>query len=131
MPLFRSIFILMALLAQAWPAALGTRSFEDEACEMACCAWQKKAVAVQTDPAACGCIESPAAPVSQTSPSTPPPASGRDLIPTPLWVSLDATDLVPLSWRELSAEAPLALADRLHSTQPQIRLTVLFCSFLT
>lgn len=78
---------------------------------------------------ACHCAETPSAP-SQPEPAVPLPNQGREMVPQQMWSLL--TELVILVPSD--ADAPLALS-RLDTcsplAQPHVRLTVLFCSFLT
>lgn len=127
MQLFRSILLIFALLVQAmpvtWAAALSSQ--EEEACPMSCCAWIQKAAMADNG---CGCMGS-SSEIPKPAPVQTPPVSGRDLVPTPLWlpVALEFTlPAVP------TVQPPqLAWAETQVSPQLHVRLPVLFCSFLT
>lgn len=126
MPLFRSIVLFIALLAQVFPAALMSHEAKPEACTMACCAWQEQAAAAEL----CGCISAPETPASAPLPANVPPASVRDVLPCPAWVAAEETFIPALHVAEISSRnwQPLTEAS---PTLPHVRLTVLFCSFLT
>jgi|GEM_PF-1206289 len=121
----RVITLIIALLVQAMPVALMAHGSATPGCEMSCCAWMQKAGLDD-----CGCVE---APVDNTSPApaSTPPASGRDLLAQPHWVAL-CEELFLFKNPTPASPPPSAIQhEQRVSTQPHVRLPVLFCSFLT
>lgn len=121
----RSLILLPFLLMQAWPVMLGAASAGHGAvCAMDCCAPPSGANTV----VGCGCMTSPGEP-TQRLPAAPS-SDGVGKVPQPAWVSLASA--VQLFNPSIAGETT---SGRLHSTAPiagrQVRLTVLFCSFLT
>jgi len=115
MTLLRSIICLFALLAQAWPAQAMPRTAEPEACAMECCAAMSL----------CECAE-PSAPAE---PANAPAVSGRKWAPQAVWVPVEEAGPLPRSPRALN-EGASRWAESSFENQPQVRLAVLFCSFL-
>lgn len=110
----------MALLAQAWPAFAVSSGTQAEKCAMACCEWQ-----AQDAGDVCGCAETP----RPDTPANLPPVNGRDLLVQVVWVENHEVVPVVRSPRSLKTDSASFVAHDL-STRPQLRLPVLFCSFL-
>jgi|UniRef100_UPI003784FB42 hypothetical protein len=120
MTLLHSITLLLALLAQAWPVQAMRRVDEPADCGMSCCA-----ALAAAEMSACGCAE-PSAPAE---PANAPPASGRERVPQLVWVSLEDVQFATRPAMSLEkAQVRLVESDLLR--QPQVRLAVLFCSWL-
>lgn len=115
MPLLRAIFLITALLAQALPVSVSAQEETKMVCGMPCCA-----VA-----AACCCAE-PSPEPSLPAPASVPPMTGRQLVPAAVW-----TEFVPLAVFEVRELEPKVLYHEHDvSTLSQVRLPVLFCSFV-
>jgi hypothetical protein len=120
MTLLRTIVVLFALLAQAWPAQAMLRETAVKKCGMSCCASLE-----ETDMAACGCTLSPV----PAEPAQVPPASGRELMQQVVWVVSHESKLSARPPRNLDEDG--ALSSELDFVkQPHVRLSVLFCSLL-
>jgi hypothetical protein len=120
MTLLRSIVLIFALLAQAWPVQAVLRVNEPARCGMTCCTELAAA-----ELSACGCAEVP----MPAEPANVPPSSGRERVPQLLWVSLEDVRFAtrPAMCLE-NAQTHLVESDLPES--PHVRLAVLFCSFL-
>ncbi|MFN0077169.1 MAG: hypothetical protein ACKVY0_11900 [Prosthecobacter sp.] len=116
MSLLRALFLIIALVVQAWPGAAVVRGDTQPVCGMKCCA---------PGAVTCCCAEPAQAPALPVPASTPP-VTGRELVPAVLWVAF--TQFLPL------APPAEAFKARFHAcradTQPHVRLPVLFCSLL-
>ncbi|MDP1591873.1 MAG: hypothetical protein Q8M07_29205 [Prosthecobacter sp.] len=120
MTLLRSIALIFALLAQAWPVHAMLRVNEPASCGMGCCA-----ALAETEMSACGCAE----PATPAAPANAPPVGGRELVPQVVWASAEEARPAMRSPRSLNEGVPPA-AERDPSSLPHVRLAVLFCSFL-
>ncbi len=120
MTLFRSIVVLVVLLAQAWPAQVMLRDKAAGKCEMGCCAWLAE---VGMDVCDCAVSSRPAAPADL------PPAGARQFMTQVVWV--DSHDVMPVVPPPQSlSESDARLLERDVLRQPHVRLPVLFCSLL-
>lgn len=123
MTLLRSITLIFALLAQAWPVqAMMLREEAPKACAMGCCA----AIA-EMEMDACSCAEAPA----PEKPLNVPPSSGRELVPQVVWMILQEAPLASRPPKSLSdGSSRFSFIERDLAAQPHVRLAVLHCSFL-
>ena len=113
--------MLLVLLMQSAPL-MAWKAPTTEKCPMACCAWLMEAGLGD-----CSCDAVPADD-GQPQPVPMPTSSGRDFASQVVWVEQPFYPIIFPS-REKGGTPPNT---REHSsTPPQIRLTVLFCSFLT
>lgn len=124
MAFLRSILLIVTLVTQALPVGMMAVDAPREKCPMSCCA-----ALAETGLDECGCAATPGVPTAPP-PATLPPSQGRELIPT-VWVELP--DFLGIY---LAVSANTERAVRLDFAQatvttPHVRLTVLFCSFLT
>lgn len=124
MTALRSIITIIVLLSQALPVGLTGGESAPEKCPMSCCAALAKAGLGE-----CACEAEPSGPAVPT-PASLPPAQDREILPQFVWVEV-ADFLIPVSahddsGRSLPPESVMQIV-----TTPQVRLTVLFCSFLT
>lgn len=120
MHLLRFIFLILTLLAQAWPVAVVRAAEVTAKCPMSCCAGD--------DVAACGCATAPDAP-QEPAPANVPPTAGRDLVRQPALVSELEVHLPKSMVGTEGSATKMGLADR-HEGRAERRLTVLYCSFL-
>lgn len=120
MSLLRSIVLIFALLAQALPVQAMMRVNEPKNCAMGCCAWLAEAGISE-----CGCEKTS----KPTAPAKAPPASGREWGPQVVWAASDAVKCATRPPKSLSA-AKSHFIECMTTKPPQVRLTVLFCSFL-
>lgn len=124
MALPRSILFIVMLVTQALPVGLMAVEGPREKCPMSCCA-----ALAETGVDKCGCAATPGVPTAPP-PATLPPSQGRELMPT-VWIELpdflEIYSSVPANIERAARPefAPLTV------TMPHVRLTVLFCSFLT
>jgi len=118
-----SIFFIISLLAQVWPAESVVLDEQDcEACEMGCCVGKSEAGFN-----GCECQATPTLPNHRDSPGMPA-SLGAGRISGVAWIPLHEIK-APLR-RELSYTPYFGLGVQLPNSQPHVRLTVLFCSFL-
>lgn len=122
MSLLRSITLIFALLVQAMPVqALMLRADAPAACTMGCCA-----AVSQSEVETCSCSEAPA----PGKPLNVPPASGRELVPQVVWMILQEAPQVTRSPRALNdGTQQLRFRERALARQPQVRLSLLNCSW--
>jgi len=124
MTALRSIITIIVLLAQAMAATWIGGEAAPEKCPMSCCAALAKAGLGE-----CACETAPSAPTAP-APASLPPAQGREIMPPLVWVeSLDS--LIPVSAHDDSGRSLPPESVMQTVTTPHVRLTVLFCSFLT
>lgn len=118
----RLLFILLALLAQAWPVQAGMIAGSPQpACEMGCCA------AMADDGVkSCCCLEEPG--TVPASPVLPVPADHRQILPQVAWRQLEPLR-IPLPSQALSTEH-LRDANAGETRTPHVRRPVLYCSLL-
>lgn len=123
MILLRSIFLILALLAQALPVqAVMMRENKSVVCEMGCCA-----ALAETGLGGCDCDAAPRVPEHRDSPSLPA-SRGTELLPVVLWEpSYEVRS--PLYHDARHAQRSGVLYED-HPIQSHVRLAVLFCSFL-
>ncbi|MCX6857404.1 MAG: hypothetical protein NTV80_21140 [Verrucomicrobia bacterium] len=118
------ILAIVFLISQAVGATWVGGEAAPKKCPMSCCAALVKAGLGE-----CACEADSSGPAAP-APASLPPAQGREIMPPLVWVeSLDS--LIPVS---AHADAGRALRPELAMqtvTKPHVRLTVLFCSFLT
>ncbi len=124
MTALRSIITIIVLLAQAMAMTWIGGEAAPEKCPMSCCAALAKAGLGE-----CACETAPSAPTAP-APASLPPAQDRETLPQFAWVEVPDF-LIPFSihadtGRSLPSEAVMQTV-----TTPHVRLTVLFCSFLT
>ena len=115
MTLLRSIVCLFALLAQVWPAQAMLCIAEPEACSMECCAAMSL----------CECAE----PSPPAEPANAPPVGGRKWALQAVWLAVEEVGPLPRSPRALNEGGSRWVESRCENP-PQVRLAVLFCSFL-
>ncbi len=118
----RLLFILLALLAQAWPVQAGTLGGGPQpACEMGCCAAMADA-----GMNSCGCLEEPR--TVPASPVLPAPGEHRQILAQVVWRQLEVLR-IPLPSQALSTEH-LRDANAGETRTPHVRRPVLYCSLL-
>jgi hypothetical protein len=124
MTLLRSIIALIVLLSQALPAGLMGGEAAPKKCPMSCCAALVKAGLGE-----CACEAEPSGPVTPI-PASLPPAQGREIMPQLVWVELPdfLFSVSPHADTDRALRPELAMQT---VTTPHVRLTVLFCLFLT
>jgi hypothetical protein len=121
--LLRSIFLIIALLAQALPVqAVMMREDKRVVCEMGCCA----AIA-DAGLGGCDCDAAPMVPEQRDSPSLPG-SRGPELIPVMFWERSHEVGS-PL-YRDPCHAQRSGVCFENHPVQSHVRLAVLFCSFL-
>jgi hypothetical protein len=121
--LLRSIFLILALLAQALPVqAVMMREDKSVVCEMGCCA-----ALAETGLGGCDCDAAPLVPEHRDSPSQPA-SRGTELIPVVLWKTTHEVSS-PL-YHEASHAQRAGVRFEDYPVQSHVRLAVLFCSFL-
>lgn len=118
----RLLFILLALLAQAWPVQAGMLAGSPQpACEMGCCA------AMAADGVkSCCCLEEPG--TVPASSALPAPADHRQILPQVAWRQIDPLG-VPRPSLAPRKEHPRD-ANAGETRTPHVRRPVLFCSLL-
>jgi len=116
----RTIILFIALIAQALPVQAMMRVDAPESCAMGCCAWLAEAGLSE-----CGC-EKTSEPVS---PAKAPPANGREWVPQVVWTEANFATPATRPPKSLG-DVKSSSEERSASKQPQVRLAVLFCSFL-
>ena len=120
----RSIITLIVLLSQILSVGLMRGETPPKKCPMSCCAALAKAGQVE-----CDCEATPSVPTAPT-PASLPPAQNREILPPFVWVE-EPDFLIPLFIHaDLGRSLPPDPVTQ-TITKPYIRLTVLFCSFLT
>lgn len=119
MHLLRSIFLIVALLAQAWPVTVALGANATTKCPMSCCAESDEG---------CACLAETDAP-RLPAPANTPPATGRELVPQVAVIVLPEGHLLRSMGGIESSALKLVLDDR-HDKRGLPRLTVLHCSFL-
>lgn len=118
------ILAIVFLISQAVGATWVGGEAAPEKCPMSCCAALVKAGLGE-----CSCEADPSVPTAP-APASLPPAQEREIIPPLVWVEL-LDFLIPLS-AHADADRALRLESSMQIvTTPHVRLTVLFCSFLT
>lgn len=123
MTLLRSIFLIIALLAQALPVqAVMMREDKSVVCEMGCCA-----ALAEAGLGGCDCDASSKVPEHRDFPSLPF-SRGTELIPVVTWES--SHELRAPLYRDARQAQRSGLCFENHPIQLQVRLAVLFCSFL-
>lgn len=126
---FRSIVLIIAVLLQALPGAVGLRAMGVTTepvpnCEMDCCAWIQE-MEQEEDSCACSPVSGEQIP---TAPPTIPSQSTRDVIPVVSWKAQeDVLQAVPLLSEPQSS---FAMTDAQELATPHVRLPVLFCAIL-
>jgi hypothetical protein len=120
MTLLRSIVVLLALLAQAWPALVMSRRNAGEKCQMGCCAWLAEA-----GMDSCGCTGA-----SQPSePADLPPEGVRQSLAQLVWAVSHGAE--PAMWSPRNSVESNPRLDECNLVKaPHVRLPVLFCSLL-
>jgi hypothetical protein len=125
MSLLRVIITFFVLSAQALPVTLLAHEAMKEPCSRSCCAWLIKAGLAE-----CECAQVPNTSEAPT-PASLPPATSRSELTQTVWAEAPPTLGQGTDQSHELASLP-TLASFLHfSPQPHVRLTVLFCSFLT
>jgi hypothetical protein len=126
---FRSIVLIIAVLLQALPGAVGLRAMGVTAesgpkCAMDCCAWIHE---MEQEENTCAC-----APTSeQQQPATPPTVpsqSARDVIPLVYWKAQE--DVLQSAALLSEPQASFVMTDASEMATPHVRLSVLFCAIL-
>lgn len=115
-----SFVLLFALLAQAWPLQAIRRVDEPAACGMSCCA-----ALAAAEISECGCSEAP----KPSEPANVPPAGGRDRVPQVVWMTSEDVGFATRPAMNLD-ESLAHFVESDSPKPPQVRLAVLFCSFL-
>ena len=120
---FKWLLLLPVLLMQAMPlASWGSTKAHPIACQMGCCAWLVEAGLSEE----CGCIEK-TNPPSRQSPAAPNAEAGWIKVVQPVgFLTLDRFQPASAGTNEVLIKRNDVRADR----QWQVRLAVLFCSFL-
>ena len=124
MALLRSLLLIVTLVTQVLPVGMISASVAEKKCTMGCCA-----ALAEAGQGECGCEAAPGVPGTPV-PATPPPAQGREIMPQLVWMELPDF----LMGSSTHADTGRALRPELAMqtvTTPHVRLTVLFCSFLT
>jgi hypothetical protein len=120
MSLFRHILVLIALLAHAWPVLSAPDDTAAKTCAMGCCSGL-----AGEEMAVCGCV-TPSTPAEPAQPTLP---SSREVFPQPVWV--DAASTLTQPKRRVETKATRFSHHEAEGARvPQVRLAVLFCSFL-
>ena len=119
MHLLRSIFLVIALLAQAWPVMAALGASAKTGCPMSCCA---------ENDLGCACEAKTDAP-RLPAPANSPPTMGRDLVPQVAVIVSSESPLPQLMSGIESRAHKLARGDR-DDRRAERRLTVLHCAFL-
>ncbi|RBP44203.1 hypothetical protein DES53_10422 [Roseimicrobium gellanilyticum] len=126
---FRSIVLIIAVLLQALPGAVGLRAMGMAAeatpkCEMDCCAWVQQ---VEQEENTCACA--PATEQQQpTAPPTIPSQSARDVIPVVYWKAQE--DILQPAAPISEPQSSFVTTDASEKATPHVRLSVLFCAIL-
>jgi hypothetical protein len=124
MTALRSIITIIVLLAQAMAATWIAGEAAPEKCPMSCCA-----VLVKAGLGECACETAPGVPTAP-APASLPPAQDREILPQFVWVEV-ADFQIPVSIHADSGRSLPPESVMQTVTKPHVRLTVLFCSFLT
>lgn len=127
MNFLRTITLLFALMAQALPAALIQRAEQPVPCTMSCCEAEVTVLQIS----ACGCMSAPESVPQRAPAQTPPATPGRDQAFQTQWIPLIEDFLFKSAEITSSVVAHPFSPESIHTAQPHVRLTVLFCSFLT
>jgi len=123
MLILRSIFLIIALLAQALPVqAVMLHKEKGLVCEMGCCA-----ALAEAGFGGCECDAAPMAPEHRDSPSLPA-SRGTELIHVVLWKPFH--ELRPPLYPDARDAQCAGVYFGVHPVQSHVRLAVLFCSFL-
>ncbi len=119
MALFRSIILIIALVAQALPVSLVAQGDVKPVCSMKCCEPGAKIC----------CCAGPQDVPSSPAPASTPPVTGRDLVPQPVWIAwTNEFSCLPV---EAAASVSRTMSgDHRALAVPHVRLPVLFCSIL-
>lgn len=125
MTLLRSIFLFVTLVMQVQPVGWAWAEAKEVKCSMGCCS-----ALVETGLGDCGCEAAPGIP-GEPAPAGLPPAHARDILPQLVWVELPHFLDICSSIRANTDRALRSDFDLQTVTTPHVRLTVLFCSFLT
>lgn len=117
-----TLFILLALLAQAWPVQSGILGGSPQpVCEMGCCAAMADA-----GMNSCCCLEEPG--TVPASPVLPAPGEHRQILAQVVWRQLEPLR-IPLPSQALSTEY-LRHENAEETRTPHVRRPVLYCSLL-
>jgi hypothetical protein len=115
--------MLLVLLMQTAPLMALQAPRAEERCPMGCCEWL-----AEEGLADCGCSAGPANDKDSLPAPLPPVSSSRELVPLVVWKELPALpQLPPVETGRTIRPA----CDEQTLTTPHVRLSVLFCSFLT
>lgn len=125
MTLLRSILLIVTLVTQAVPVGWARAEAKEVKCSMGCCS-----ALVETGLGDCGCEAAPGIP-GEPAPAGLPPAHARDILPQLVWVELPHFLGICSSVRADTDRASRPEFTPQTVTTPHVRLTVLFCSFLT
>lgn len=118
----RLLFILLALLAQAWPVQAGMLGGGPQpACEMGCCA-----AMAESGRNSCGCLEEPG--TVPAGPALPAPADHRQILPQVVWRQIEPL-VAPRPSLDLSTKNPRD-TNAGETRTPHVRRSVLHCSLL-
>lgn len=119
MRLIRSILLIVTLVTQALPVGMLIASAAEEKCTMSCCAEMGE----------CGCAAAPSE-TPTPAPASLPPAQDREITPQVVWAEMSSFHVHSSvhADNDSSSRTPFAMQT---VTGPHVRLTVLFCSFLT
>lgn len=122
---FQMCLMLLVLLMQTVPLmALGTPG--EEKCTMGCCAWL-----AEQGVSECGCFATPVKDSGDMPLPLPPATPGRESIPQAMWTELRQDFEVFVLPVKQAGRTIRPAADEQTRTMPRVRLSVLFCSFLT
>lgn len=115
--------MLLVLLMQTAPLMALQAPPAEEKCTMGCCAWLAEAGLAD-----CGCSAGPVKDKDSLPAPLPPVSSSRDLVPLVIWKELPSLLTFPPMKTDRTIRSAFAEQTR---TTPHVRLSVLFCSFLT
>lgn len=132
---FRSIVLILAVLLQALPGAVGLRAMtmttakHAPKCAMDCCASIQEQDQQEATNGSSTCACAPTSEQQQpTAPPTIPSQSTRDVIPVVYWKAQEdiLRPVAPISEPQLH----FTLTDASEQATPHVRLPVLFCAIL-
>jgi len=119
MHLLRSIFLVLTLLANAWPVTAALGASAKTGCPMSCCA---------ENDLGCACEAKTDAP-RLPAPANTPPTTGRELVPQ-IAVIMSSEGRLPQPMGGIESRTQKLLRDDGHDACAERRLTVLHCAFL-
>jgi hypothetical protein len=116
------IFLLLLVLLMQSAPLMAWKAPAAIKCPMACCAWLMEAGLGD-----CSCEATPAE-HGEPQPAPLPASSARDFAPQVVWVE---QAVLPITFPSKGQSTMPPGGDERTPVSPHVRLTVLFCSFLT